>query len=402
MKYFFPIGLLFIFSFCNTPKTSEPENSAPVKDPIPLDSNSEINEAVAESVEIKIDSFHTGFAYLISGIDNSYYDESVIDFEYWDSYAEKTNNSFSKIKEERLDIMTSWFAKETEDQILDTSLLFYPFSGADFLHAYHFFPKANEFILLAKESIGKIPDLNSMDKKEINHYLKGVDFSLRDIYRRSYFITKNMSSDIKESPIRGLLPIFYWFIARTNHQIVSKHDVYINENGEKLIKDSSFVENKNIISGVEFKIILKGENNVKTLSYFDCDISNKGFENNPEFKKYLENKRSSNTFIKSASYLLHYSTFSDIRNIILKSSNFIIEDDTGIPFKHFDPIDWDINLYGVYVKPIKDFSKNRFQTDLEKAYKDDQFFADTLPFSLGYHWGSELQNQMTYKKNSVK
>ncbi len=398
MRYLIPIAILFVFTFCENPADSTENNVKEDNNTISVDSSSEIIEDVIEPVKINIDSFQTGFANLISGLDDSYFDESVIDTSYWNAYAENTNKSFSKIKKDRLDIMTSWFKKETQNKIEDTSLLFYPFSGADFLHAYHLYPNANEIIMLAKESIGEIPNFNTMKKKEINEYLEGVDFSLRDIYRRSYFITKNMSSDIKKSPIKGLLPLFYWFIARTDHQIVEKYDVYINENGNKRVKDSSFIKNKNIISGVEFKIMLNGTNNVKTLTYFDCDISNDGFEKNPEFKIYLDNKRPSNTFIKSASYLLHYSTFSEIRDIIISSSNFIIEDDTGIPFKYFDLNNWDVSLYGVYVKPIKDFSKNRFQTDLEKAYNNDKYFAGDLPFSLGYHWGTELQNQMTYKK----
>jgi len=404
MKYLIPFFLLFSFTFCtNKSSNSKSQNSNKIEENKPIDTLAlTIKDTVPEieKIIIEIDSIHTGFAYLISGLDKSYFKKTMVDSAFWVNYSNKVNKSFSKIKNERLDKMTHWLAKETEGFNNDTTMLFYPFSGADFLHAYHFFPNANEYLLLAKESIGEIPDITSMANKDVAKYLNGVNFALRDIYKRSYFITRNMRSDIKEDQIEGLLPLFYWFIARTEHHIVEKHNVYINEKGEKAIMDSASSGETKSIKGVEFKIVKPGSEQIKTLTYFDCDISNKGFERNPEFKKFLDSKRASNTFVKSASYLMHYSTFSDIRNIVLNSSGFIIEDDTGIPFKYFDENTWITRLHGVYEKPIKDFSENRFQEDLEEAYKNAKYYVSEIPFSLGYHWGSDNQNQMTMKKKN--
>ena len=92
--------------------------------------------------------------------------------------------------------MTDWLDKETKGYNNDTTMLFYPFSGADFLHAYHFFPNANEYLLLAKESIGEIPEISSMANEDVAKYLNGVNFALRDIYKRSYFIIEMGSSKI--------------------------------------------------------------------------------------------------------------------------------------------------------------------------------------------------------------
>ena len=398
------ISLLFLFSltFC-TNNSNNRQNQIDyeveikkVDDTLTLVEKVDSTEIRVKAVEI--DSFHTGIAYLISGLDQSYFNKSIVDSAFWVKYSNKVNKSFSKIKANRLDKMTLWLDEETEGHSKDTTMLFYPFSGADFLHAYHFFPNANEYLLLAKESIGEIPELSSMNNGDVAKYLYGVNFALRDIYRRSYFITKNMRSDIKEKQIEGLLPLFYWFIARTDHQIIEKHNVFINKNGEKNIIDSASIAEKKSIRGVEIKIKKPGSEQIKTITYFDCDISNKGFERNPEFKTFLDTKRISNTFVKSASYLMHYTTFSEIRDIVLNSSSFIIEDDTGIPFKFFNDTVWTTRLHGVYENPIKDFSKNRFQKDLEEAYKNAKYYINDIPFSLGYHWGSKNQNQMTFKK----
>ena len=95
---------------------------------------------------------------------------------------------------------------------------------------------------------------------------------------------------------------------------------------------------------------------------------------------------------------MHYGSFSDIRKIVQQKSQSILEDDTGIPYKYFDGLEWDINLFGMYVMPVKDFSESRFQIDLNEAYSNMDMYKGKLPFSLGYHWGSKAQNQMLYIK----
>ena len=179
---------------------------------------------------------------------------------------------------------------------------------------------------------------------------------------------------------------------------INVSNVFIDSSGSMVNTEISNSINKTSIKGVKF-LIRKGETTkIKSMTYFDCDISNDGFIDNPEFQKYLNSIRPCNTFVKSASYLMNYHTFSDIRDLVLKQSHAILEDDTGIPYKYFNHSIWNINLYGVYAMPVKDFNTNRYQKDLDSAYKDSTLYKGKLPFSLGYHWGTDLQNQMLYTK----
>ncbi|MFM9006370.1 MAG: hypothetical protein ACKOSR_12855, partial [Flavobacteriales bacterium] len=107
-----------------------------------------------------------------------------------------------------------------------------------------------------------------------------------------------------------------------------------------------------------------------------------------------------NSFVKSASYLMHYGSFTQIRDMVLDKSASLVEDDTGIPFKYFKQDIWNIQLFGDYEKPVSDFSENLFQAELNKAYQDSTFYKGPIDFSLGYHWGSGNQNQMfSFKKS---
>ena len=77
-------------------------------------------------------------------------------------------------------------------------------------------------------------------------------------------------------------------------------------------------------------------------------------------------------------------TFSKIRNSILRSSNSILQDDSGIPFRFIKKSSWDISYHGYYHKPIPVF-KHFLQKDLQEEVRKNT--TGKLPFSYGYGYG---------------
>ena len=392
----------FSFPSCNVSesKISKSVSSGVIEDDTLsiIDSSIYQVSVIEEVKDVEIDIYQTNLADFISGKNKSYFDTIVsLDDKFWNEFSDDINEDFDKIKSRRLDKMTDWSSSSFIGSDTDTSLVFYPFSGPDFLHANVLYPNANEYILLALEDVGNVPDWEKIGARETKRYLENTNNFLRDIYLRSYFITKHMKLDIKkEEKISGVMTSFYWFLSRTDHQIVKVEKVTIDNSGKLISKQS----NKGL-DGVRFHFIKEGENIVKKLTYFSCDISDDGFEeDNPELFIYLNNMRSCNTFLKSASYLLHYRSFENIRGIVLDKSLSIFQDDTGIPFKHVNNDNWTVKCYGSYVKPIKDFEKHYdiiYQKDLSNKYNEGSVI---LPFSLGYHWkDASDQNQMLMIRN---
>ena len=68
--------------------------------------------------------------------------------------------------------------------------------------------------------------------------------------------------------------------------------------------------------------------------------------------------------VKSASYLMHNTYFSIVRNAVLSKSKAFFQDDSGIAYRYIDKTKWNVQLYGVYNGPIKMFA-NRFEKDLK-------------------------------------
>ena len=136
---------------------------------------------------------------------------------------------------------------------------------------------------------------------------------------------------------------------------------------------------------MEYKFFKKGSKHEQTLYYFSTNVRNTDFD--PNFKKYLDitlPKHTVGTYLKAASYMMHWTTFSDIRNYILDNSLAVIQDDSGIAYKHFDDR-FDITLYGIYKHPLPSFDKRTYQPDLMKAYTENADKVKTLPFYIGYN-----------------
>jgi hypothetical protein len=80
---------------------------------------------------------------------------------------------------------------------------------------------------------------------------------------------------------------------------------------------------------------------------------------------------------------MHEGGFEIVRDYVMKNSDLLVEDDSGIPWRYFDRNKWQLRLCGRYAGPIDIFKQHR-QADLAEAYAK----ANPLPmgFSFGYRW----------------
>lgn len=312
---------------------------------------------------------------------------------FWIRYAKTFDAEWSTVQTKRMKPMSDWAATELAVERKDNLDVFYPFSGPDILHACAFFPNALHYHLYALERAGSLPDFSKMKTKAIDTYLTDVYASLSDVFTKSYFITKNMLTDLQRENVNGTLTLICVFLVRSGHEVVNVKYFHLNDNGTEtqLKKDSAAVHTNDFVK-VYFRN--PSDSSIQVCSYMKCDLSDNPLKANKGLSTWLNNMPMSITYIKSASYLLQNSFFSVMRDYILKKSQSIVQDDTGMPFKYIGNNKWDISLYGVYIKPVSSFPGGFYQTDLEKAYKNADSLKQVkkLPFSLGYHWGTSLQN----------
>jgi len=316
----------------------------------------------------------------------------------WKSFSYAMDSMFKKIEVNRLQKMRDWADSQLVNNQAPTTV-FYPFSGPDFLNANVFFPKAENYIMIALEPIGNIPNLCKMEPKGVNNYLTNVNRSLSDIFMRSYFITMKMLGALNKDSVNGTVPLISLFIKRTGHNIVSIKSIGVDPTGNWKYLDS-LKNMKGVTKGVKIDFVDIGSDKPQSVYYFKTDLSDNGLNLNPGFRKYLSHLPNSYSYLKAASYLMQWKEFSMIRNTIFEKSDCILQDDSGIGYQYFDKTKWDIRLYGKYQKPNKEFG-NINEPDLAKAYKDSVY--RKVPFVLGYNWKTKSINMLyAVKKGKMK
>jgi len=355
--------------------------------------------AIKPIIEYKVDSFYNTYAQRVAALDTTPFND--VDKASLVVYSNEQSKKINQVLENRLNLITKWNKDNMyRNKVSDSAFIFYPFSGGDFIHVYYLYPNASEYFMSAIENVGQVLDINKFNKNQFFDYLRDFDTVMRDIYMRSYFITKNMQEDFgRKAKINGILPILLWSAAKTNHDIIHVKYFIIDSSANKKYIDDIYKTNSKL--SVEIKLFNKTTQKFQTLNYYSADLSNNGLRKNSKslnfLNKYVSNQ--SNGFVKSASYLMHYDTlFGTIQKLVLEKNKFLVQDDTGVPFKKFEPSIWDIELFGKYEKPIKDFSQSLYQKELDYSYNNPKYYKGNLNFSLGYHWNSKNQNQMVFIK----
>lgn len=291
--------------------------------------------------------------------------------ELWDEYY-KTN--FSKLIDWQKDNIEPLYAKNSHN-----CHVFYPFSGPDIIHPISFFPSCNKFSLVGLEPIGKITD-NDIESINLTHLRLGI-YSL---LKRSFFVTREMWSDFKLSNRGVTLPLLA-LITRLNFEIIDIYPIALSPQGEVI----KVMQGHNI--GVYIKV--KKQNEIKDIYYFRQSL-----KGNNKMLNYLEIEKPDITYIKAAQYALFSNDFAEVRKSIIKNSELILQDDSGIPYFYFDKNKWNINLWGKYQGPYGAEFSSYIQRDLIKIYNNQT--TEILPFNLGYGYKKNNSSLMSFKKKS--
>ncbi|MDU6376529.1 MAG: hypothetical protein E6575_21005 [Bradyrhizobium sp.] len=298
----------------------------------------------------------------------------------WRRHAAFLDNAFNLLEQRQLSRIRSW---ADLNLAAPRPAMFYFFSGPDFLYADAFHSKATTYVMAALEPTGPVPDLTRLPPGSIGPALSYVERSLQSILSFSFFITKNMKSDLRDGEIEGTLPLLYVFLARTGKTIRSASLIWLDESGG--LHAGNEPATRNATRGARIKFA--GADGVeKTLDYFSTDLSDSGVKASG-FLKFCEPLAPANSLLKSASYLLHERSFSQVRSWLLKNSATIIQDDSGIPLASYDLRAWRFFPFGRYLGPIDKFP-DKYQPGYAALFEH----APPLDFGIGYRWRTRESN----------
>ncbi len=310
----------------------------------------------------------------------------------WTRHAASMDSAWANIEKRQLSKIRTWSASELTNP---SPVLYYMFSGPDFLYANTFFPSATTYVLAALEPSGPLPALNRRRSESLGNAFAQLRSSLNSILNYSFFRTREMRTTLSDNTFSGTLPILYIFLARTGKHIdeVTFHD--INEDGTLVAPGEGRPKGAaNVV-----KILFTAPDlKQRTLYYIQTDLSNGGWRKSG-LRAFSDTLEPGDALIKSASYLLHSSAFSDVRDYILGRSKRLLQDDSGIPVANFKSDEWTLRPYGRYLGPIALFPNNH-QSRLAELFRTGK--PPRIDFGIGYRFRANESNILVAEKMAVR
>jgi hypothetical protein len=311
----------------------------------------------------------------------------------WLKYARFISQSWERFDRSHLAPMRQWASQELSPA--NTATVFYPFSGPDFVNMYTLFPHAKTYLMIALESVGRIPDFSATDK---GHFFARLERSLADLLQLNFFITDKLNDSLGKPELQGILPILLFFLAREKTQVLDVRYWLMKPDGtiEESPAAGPRVLGRGDVAGVRIDFVRGGSQENQTLYYFRINLRNDSLQRHEKFVAFLKGFAPLTTFAKAASYLMHKPNYSQIRQFILEQSLFVLEGDSAIPLKYFDRSAWNLRFFGTYTRPINYFQNYR-QKDLAEIYRKGTDVLP-LPFGIDYRHRVNTSNLMFASK----
>jgi len=297
----------------------------------------------------------------------------------WQQHAASFDQAWRQIYRRQLSGIRPWAATDLGRAYRQRATIYYMFSGPDFLYVNSFFPNGSTYVLCGKESVGDVPNLLALSPSDRTNALRNMQATLNTVLKYSYFITKDMRTDLARTSVRGVTPILLVFMARSGKIIQEVSAIGLDRSGRVASRGGGRTP------GVRIVYSNAGGGPAQTLYYFDSDLSNSGISSNPGVMNFCRARGAGNSFLKSASYLMHRDSFSKVRSMLLDLSLTLVQDDSGIPIRYFDPNRWIVRFYGNYIGPIALF-KQHYQPDLAELYRRSR--PKQLSFGVGYRFNA--------------
>jgi len=296
----------------------------------------------------------------------------------WQEHANHFNSIFAKLKNRQITRVQAWSRARLTSP---SPVLFYMFSGPDFLYANAFFPNASIYVMSGLEPTGQIPDVTKLSREARAHSYRNIQQSLSSIVSYGFFQTIDMRHKLAASGVTGTLPIIYVFLARSGKTIRDVSLIRLDENGTAQADAGTGRDAESASSARGVKIDFVNEDGrLQTLYYFSTNVDNDSFKANG-FARFCESLGTGDALVKSASYLMHRDRFSDVRNFLRDRSRLILQDDSGVPVNWFDQASWQLRPFGHYSGPIALFA-SRHQPKLSQLFKQSD--VEPIDFAIGY------------------
>lgn len=322
--------------------------------------------------------------------------------EAYATYAAQIASGWKQFQQPNLERLRAWWTGRAPTS---HATVFYPFGGPDLGNALALFPDADSYLMFGLEPPGAIPDLQAMDEEAISAGLDELRASLSSILQVNYFFTRSMEKQLGNGSFNSITGLLLFFVAMSDREVTGARRIAIAPGGALVegtaADDATSGRRRARVPGVEISFRRAGGKE-QTVRYFMVNVADAHLaKSSPDFLAYLDRQGRFVTMIKAASYLMHRegiqepARFEQIRSLILARSDFVVQDDSGLPLRLFARDTWRLRFHGRYEAPTPEFGKY-LQRDLKVEVQRNS--TGRLPFSYGYAYRQGESNLMTAER----
>lgn len=362
------LSLAVLFSGCNTPRHVAAESLPKEQQSTSLPRSREANDLAR---------FLAG----MPGTPGSPYAD-LEKSDVWKEHRRIVDDQWRQAENEQLAGMRKFQKDELSAPAFQAATVFYPFSGPDVLTATVYFPRNPLYVMVALEPAGTLPTQRQITAKVTPEYLGATRESMASVLGRSFFITRQMDHQFRGQVTDGLLVPILQLLVRSGHTVAGFRYVRLDDAGQVIERPAEYhASTRYGNKGVEIEFQTDSDSSLHRMFYFSVNLSNDRLREDTPFQLYLSHLTGTVSMLKATSYMPHQPGFSAICEALLRNSQAILQDDSGLPFKYFSKEQWKLQLYGDYTQPYGSF-KWQEQADLREAYKT--MAPKPLPMHVGY------------------
>jgi hypothetical protein len=136
---------------------------------------------------------------------------------------------------------------------------------------------------------------------------------------------------------------------------------------------------------------------VQTYRHIQYNLDDSHLKQDPRVVKHLEAKGPIASMTKAASYLLSWDSFATMRNYLLKNTQWMVSDATGVAPKWGKPAGFEYETYGEFgLAHLKE--GHAISSDWRNEWKAEP--KRELPFRFGYY-DSKTQNHLVIMRKKT-
>jgi len=309
---------------------------------------------------------------------------------FWQAHAAAMDAEWARTRAQTLAAWRRFAEREIDGSGGSRGILYYPFSGPDFMYAHTLFPRAQRYLLIGLEAPGRAPAWPQMNEAQAAAALAQLRHSTATLMRLSFFMTNSMKDDLNRSKLVGVAPIMMAMAARGGFSVRAVDAVHLNDDGILCAGAAP----RGGIGGVRLQLGEAGRSALRELIYLQADLSDRALAHTPQVERHVRALGAGPVLLKAASYLLHRDEFSGARSLVLERASLVLQDDSGIPYTAYSDSQWTARLYGSYSQPINLF-RGRRQDTLRDAYTRQ---AQPLDAGIGYSHRPGTSNLQVFEK----